>query len=148
MYDVNKLIGMVYTALEDEKEMKKYCIEIRKNEGLQKDALVQIDYMNSLTAHRVGELCERSTCRWDAVFAVCDLLGVDSDCLVMAVKSMRRWENCHWKENHDCYPAYCGVSVGIRERFAWFIRKDTDELSKCYRSTGRERKYLGDGDEG
>ena len=60
MYDVNKLIGMVYTALEDEKEMKKYCIEIRKNEGLQKDALVQIDYMNGLTAHRVGELCERS----------------------------------------------------------------------------------------
>ena len=30
MYDVNKLIGMVYTALEDEKEMKKYCIEIRR----------------------------------------------------------------------------------------------------------------------
>ena len=56
MYDVNKLIGMVYTALEDEKEMKKYCIEIRKNEGLQKDALVQIDHINGITAYRVGEL--------------------------------------------------------------------------------------------
>ena len=56
MYDVNKLIEMVYTALEDEREMKEYCIKIRKDKGKSKGDLIYIEHINGITAYRVGEL--------------------------------------------------------------------------------------------
>ena len=56
MYDVNKLIGMVYTALENEEEKEKYYIEIRKDKRKSKGDLIYIEHINGITAYRVEEL--------------------------------------------------------------------------------------------
>lgn len=95
MYDVEKLVSLVCELFDAEAEGKKYNLEVRKNKGYSPDAYLWVSTLGGSEAYRLGELAERSRQIGWSLATVCDMLDINQDWLIAAVKSMLR------KERHN-----------------------------------------------
>ncbi len=93
-FDAEKLISMVYELLESVADHKKYRLEVRAEMRLKPDASLWIPALDGATAYRLGEKSESEAVRWRMMQDMCDMLDIDMERLIAAVKSMRRKE-CH-----------------------------------------------------
>ena len=90
MYDVEKLVSLVCELFDAEAEDKKYNLEVRKNKGYSPDAYLWVSTLGGSEAYRLGELAERSRQIGWSLATVCDMLDINQDWLIAAVKSMLR----------------------------------------------------------
>ena len=93
-FDAEKLISMVYELLESVADHKKYGLEVRAEMGLKPDASLWIPALDGATAYWLGEKSGSEAVRWRMMQDMCDMLGIDMERLIAAVKSMQRKE-CH-----------------------------------------------------
>ncbi len=121
MYDVEKLIGIVCEWLYTEEEEKKYNLEVRKKKGYAPNANLWIPSLDGSTAYRLGELSERSTRSRMMLADICNMLDIDQDRLVAAVKSMQRKERHNGRWDNPCLTQ-------------WIKDKDKERLSKFLRA--------------
>lgn len=141
MYDVEKLVSLVCELFEAQKDDKKYNLEVRKSKGYFPDTCLWIPSLGGSEAYRLGELAER--CRqisWNLA-TVCDMLDVDQDRLIAAVKSMQRKErhNGRW----DNPNLTCWMGQEDKERLRRFLSNERGEFDHhpWYLSTGRKKAW-------
>lgn len=136
VYDINRLMGVVDEVLEAEKEYQKYCREIVADKGLPPKTSIWVPTLDGNKAHRLGELCERSTQKWTEIAEICSILDIDQKLLIAVTKSIRRLERNHWKyerllsiekDNYD----------GIR--MMQYLQNRND--GQFYKSTGRRKAW-------
>lgn len=141
MYGVEKLIGMVCDYFMAEEDYKKYILEVRKNNVCLSDGSIWIPSLGGSDAYRLGKLSgRREQASWDLA-TVCDILDVDQNRLIAAVKSMQRKErhNGYWDNpNLTCWMGYMD-----KERLCRFISNERGEFGyrSWYSSTGRKKKW-------
>lgn len=141
MYDVEKLISLVCELFEAEEANKQYNLEVRKNKGYLPDTCLWIPSLGGSEAYRLGELAGRSKqLSWNLA-TVCDMLDIDQDRLIAAVKSMQRKErhNGRW-DNPDLT---CWIGREDKERLCRFFSKERGEFDyhPWYSSTGRKKAW-------
>lgn len=122
MFDVEKLVGIVYDLLEAEAESKEYNLKIRKEKGYEPDDCLWIPSLNGSEAYRLGELSERRDRSHWILADVCTMLDVDKELLIAAVKSIQRWQK-HGGKYDRCIGGYSLISAEDGERLARFIKK-------------------------
>lgn len=141
MYDVEKLISMVYDLFEAEAEDKRYLLKVRKDKGCQPDACIWIPSLGGSEAYRLGELSERCQQISRDLTNVCDMLDVDQERLIAAVKSMQRKErhNGRW----DNPNLTCWIGRKDKERLCHFLSNELGEFDyhPWYKSTGRKKAW-------
>ncbi len=141
MYDVEKLISLVCELFEAKEADRQYNLEVRKNKGYLPDACLWIPSLGGSEAYRLGELAERSQQIGWNLATVCDMLDVDQDRLIAAVKSMQRKErhNGRW----DNPNLTCWMGWDDKERLCRFLSKERGEFDyhHWYSSTGRKKAW-------
>lgn len=141
MYDVEKLIGMVCDFLSAEEDYQKYILEARKNDVCLSDGSIWIPFLGGSEACRLGELSGRRDQASLDLSTVCNMLDVDQDRLIAAVKSMLRKErhNGHW----DNPNLTCWIGYKDKKGLCDFLSDELGEFdySPWYSSTGRKKKW-------
>lgn len=107
MYDVEKLVYIVFDVLDSEMEYRKYNLKVRKENGIRKDYTLYIPYLDASTAYRFGELSERYNRSTRILADICAMLDIDQGRLISAVKSIRRWESHNGRYDRDTMFPYC-----------------------------------------
>ena len=139
MYDVEKLVYIVCELFETEMDAKKFNLEIRKKRGLSPDSCIWIPALDGSDGYRLGELSERSRRTGWMLSDICELLDIDQDRLISAVKSMQRWERNRWRyDANACLVGFMGQKD--KERFLRYLKKD-GEWSGHFKSTGRKMPW-------
>lgn len=143
MYDVDKLVSIVFDFFEAEEANKQYGLEVRKSKGYRRDAALWIPLLNGSEAFRLGELAERSRQTGWNLSTVCEMLDVDQERLISAVKSMQRWERSRWR--WDCTVCLTGRAMEPADevRFMRFIsnKREENDYHPWYKSTGRKKAW-------
>ena len=141
MYDVEKLVSLVCELFDAETEDKKYNLKVRQDKGYAPDACLWIPALGGSEAYRLGELSVRSRQISWRLATVCDMLDVDQDRLIAAVKSMQRKErhNGRW----DNPNLTCWIGCEDKERLRRFLSNERGEFgySTWYSSTGRKKAW-------
>ena len=141
MYDVEKLVSLVCELFDAEAEGKKYNLEVRKNKGYSPDAYLWVSTLGGSEAYRLGELAERSRQIVWSLATVCDMLDINQDWLIAAVKSMLRKErhNGRW----DNPNLTCWMGREDKERLRRFLSNKRGEFDyhPWYSSTGRKKAW-------
>ena len=141
MYDVEKLVGLVCDFFSAEEDYQKYILKVRKNDVCLSDGSIWIPFLGGSEACRLGELSgRREQASWDLA-TVCDMLDVDENRLIAAVKSMQRKErhNGRW----DNPNLTCWMGWEDKERLRRFLSKERGEFDyrPWYSSTGRKKAW-------
>lgn len=141
MYDVEKLVGLVCDFFSAEEDYQKYILEVRKKDVCLSDGSIWIPFLGGSEACRLGELSgRREQASWDLA-TVCDMLDVDENRLIAAVKSMQRKErhNGRW----DNPNLTCWMGWEDKERLRRFLSKERGEFDyrPWYSSTGRKKAW-------
>ncbi len=141
MYNVEKLVSIVCELLDAQADEKAYNLKIQKDKGYVHDTCLWIPALGGSEAYWLGELTERSRQIGCNLATVCDMLDVDQNRLIAAVKSMRRKE-CHggkW-DNPDLT---CWMEREDKERLCRFLSNNQDEFDfhPWYSSTGRKKAW-------
>lgn len=141
MYDIEKLVSIVCELLEAQEDDKKFNLEVRKRKGYMPDTDLWIPSLGGSEAFRMGELYERCNHGWRILADVCDMLDIDQNLLIAAVKSMQRKErhNGHWDN-----PNYTScIEHKDKERLVRFLTRDKGEhgYHPWYASTGRTKAW-------
>ncbi len=122
MYDVEKLVYIVCERLDAEAEDKKFNLEIRKKKGYAPNANLWIPSLDSTVAYRLGELSERCTRSASILADVCEMLDINQDLLIAAVKSMQRKERHNGRWDNPCLTSL--MRSRDKERLARFLSND------------------------
>lgn len=136
IYDISRLMSVVDEACEAEKDYQEYCRKTRTDKGLSPKSSIWIPSLDGSTAHRLGELCERSAQKWTEIADICCILDINQDLLSAVTKSIRRWEKNHGKYDQliqirkDNYAGIC---------LQQYLRNQND--GQFYKSTGRRKAW-------
>lgn len=122
MYDIEKLVSIVCDQLDAEGDDKKFNLEVRKEKGYAPDSVLWISSLGGSEAFRMGELYERCSRGWRIVADVCDMLDIDQNLLIAAVKSMRRKERHNGRWDNPNYTSY--MRHKDKERLVRFLTND------------------------
>lgn len=141
MYDVEKLVSIVCEYFEAVSDEEKYNLEIRKSKGYLPHTEIWIPSLGGSEAYRLGEMSERAVRAGRDLAMVCDMLDIDQDRLIAAVKSMQRKErhNGRW----DNPNLTCWIGHEDKERLRRFLSNERGEFgySTWYSSTGRKKAW-------
>lgn len=141
MYDVEKLVSIVCEYFEAVSDEEKYNLEVRKNKGYLPHTELWIPSLSGSEAYRLGELSERAAQASRDLATVCDMLDIDQDRLIAAVKSMLRKErhNGRW----DNPNLTCWMNYGDKDRLRRFLSNERGEFDyhPWYESTGRTKAW-------
>ena len=120
MCNVEKLVSVVCDVLENEAEVKRCNREMREARGLPLTSCIWISSLDGSTAYRAGELSGRNAEGLQRLSDICDMLDIDRDILIAAVKSMQRWERHNGRWDRTCLT--CWMNAGDKERLLSFIK--------------------------
>lgn len=141
MYDVEKLVSIVCEYFEAVSDEEKYNLEVRKNKGYLPHTELWIPSLGGSEAYRLGELSGRTARTGRDLAVVCDMLDIDQDRLIAAVKSMLRKErhNGRW----DNPNLTCWMNHADKERLCRFLSNERGEFGyrPWYESTGRKKAW-------
>jgi len=136
MYDVKKVISIVFDALYAEQDMEEYCRELKIKEKIPVNETIWIPALEGSKAHRLGVLYERAGRMWREIADICSILNIDQNCLIASVKAMRRWE-----KHNGLYDRVLNVD-SYSENGACLVRflHIRDDV-QYYKSTGRKKAW-------
>lgn len=139
-YDVEKLVNIVCEYLEAEADAKAFNLKIRKDRGLSPDSTIWGPSLNGSDGYRLGELSERAQRSGWILSDICQMLDINQDRLISAVKSMRRWERRSWRWNASAY-IIDGITQKDKERLMQYLKNGDIWWKTCFKSTGRKMPW-------